>query len=43
VGRNCTTSQREDYVKWDKKSGEREKIVDQLKKRISKAGAYLFD
>ena len=32
VGRNCTSTQREDYVKWDYKSGERQKIVDQLRK-----------
>ena len=31
VGRNCTSSQREDYVKWDTKSGERQKIVDSLR------------
>ena len=29
VGRNCTLEQRENYVKWDKKSGERKKIIDQ--------------
>ena len=34
VGRNCTPSQREDYVKWDKKSGEREKIVTELRKEF---------
>jgi len=34
VGRNCTTTQREDYVKWDKKSGERQKIVDALRKEF---------
>ena len=34
VGRNCTTSQREDYVKWDKKSGEREKIITQLREQF---------
>jgi phosphomannomutase len=34
VGRNCTTSQREDYVKWDRKSGEREKIVENLRKEF---------
>lgn len=34
VGRNCTTAQREDYVKWDKKSGERKKIIDQLRKEF---------
>ena len=34
LGRNCTTSQREDYVKWDKKSGERKKIVNQLREEF---------
>jgi len=34
VGRDCTTSQREDYIKWDTKSGEREKIIDQLQKEF---------
>jgi len=34
VGRNCTTAQREDYVKWDKKSGEREKIIEHLRKEF---------
>jgi phosphomannomutase len=34
VGRNCTTDQREDYVKWDKKSGERKKIIDQLREEF---------
>ena len=34
VGRNCTTSQRDDYVKWDKKSGEREKIITQLREQF---------
>jgi phosphomannomutase len=31
VGRNCTSDQREDYVRWDKKSGERDKIVESLR------------
>ena len=30
VGRNCSLEQREDYVKWDKKSNERQKIVNKL-------------
>jgi phosphomannomutase len=30
IGRNCSLEQREDYVKWDNKSGERKKIVDKL-------------
>jgi len=34
IGRNCTTDQREDYVRWDRKSGEREKIVEQLQKEF---------
>jgi len=34
VGRNCTQSQREDYVRWDKKSGERKKIIDQLREEF---------
>lgn len=34
VGRNCTTAQREDYVKWDKKSGEREKIITELREKF---------
>ena len=34
LGRNCTTTQREDYVKWDTKSGERQKIVDNLRKEF---------
>ena len=34
VGRNCTTSQREDYVKWDLKSGERQKIITDLRKEF---------
>tara|TARA_Y100000592_G_scaffold90995_1_gene150401 strand:+ start:1512 stop:2279 length:768 start_codon:yes stop_codon:yes gene_type:complete len=31
IGRNCTSEQRYDYVQWDKKSGEREKIVKKLR------------
>lgn len=34
VGRNCSQSQREDYIKWDIKSGERKKIVDQLRQEF---------
>jgi len=34
VGRNCTTEQRENYVKWDQKSGEREKIIKQLREQF---------
>ena len=34
IGRNCTLDQRSDYVKWDKKSAERKKIIDQLRKKF---------
>ncbi len=34
IGRNCTTDQRADYVQWDIKSGERQKIVDNLRKEF---------
>lgn len=35
IGRNCTTSEREDYMKWDSKSNERIKIIQQLKKEFA--------
>tara|TARA_A100001515_G_scaffold138781_1_gene132683 strand:- start:1355 stop:2122 length:768 start_codon:yes stop_codon:yes gene_type:complete len=35
VGRNCTPEQREDYVRWDKKSNERNKIIEQLREKFS--------
>ena len=34
VGRNCTSGQREDYVKWDNKSRERKKLVEQLEDKF---------
>tara|TARA_R110002020_G_scaffold314541_1_gene529744 strand:- start:359 stop:1132 length:774 start_codon:yes stop_codon:yes gene_type:complete len=34
VGRNCSRSQRDDYVSWDEKSGERQKIVNMLRKEF---------
>ncbi len=34
VGRNCSTEQRENYVRWDKKSGERQKIIKQLREQF---------
>jgi len=34
IGRNCTTSQREDYVKWDTKSDERKRIIEHLRKEF---------
>ena len=32
IGRNCTLTQRDDYAKWDSKSGERDKAIEQLEK-----------
>ncbi len=34
IGRNCTADQRLDYVRWDKKSGEREKIINKLREEF---------
>ena len=34
IGRNCTTDQRSDYIGWDKKSGERNKIVKKLREEF---------
>ena len=34
IGRNCTSEQRYNYVQWDKKSGEREKIVNKLREEF---------
>jgi len=34
IGRNCSTDQRADYISWDKKSGERRKIIDDLRKEF---------
>ena len=34
IGRNCTTDQREDYVVWDAKSGERERIIKTLREEF---------
>ena len=34
VGRNCSTEQREDYVRWDNKSGERKKIIEDLRDKF---------
>tara|TARA_R100001460_G_scaffold101528_2_gene145610 strand:+ start:2073 stop:2840 length:768 start_codon:yes stop_codon:yes gene_type:complete len=31
IGRNCTSEQRSDYIRWDNKSGERKKIVADLR------------
>tara|TARA_B100001121_G_scaffold12255_1_gene10315 strand:- start:1464 stop:2231 length:768 start_codon:yes stop_codon:yes gene_type:complete len=31
IGRNCTPDQRSNYILWDKKSGERRKIIDNLR------------
>lgn len=38
IGRNCTRDQREDYIKWDNKSGERKKIIDQLREQFQSWG-----
>ena len=38
VGRNCSSGQREDYSKWDKKSGERAKIAEKLRSEFSSWG-----
>tara|TARA_R100000734_G_scaffold18730_2_gene16306 strand:- start:355 stop:1122 length:768 start_codon:yes stop_codon:yes gene_type:complete len=35
IGRNCTLSQREDYVLWDNKSNERRKIIQQLREEFT--------
>jgi len=35
VGRNCDLAQREDYVLWDQKSKEREKIADKLRQEFA--------
>jgi phosphomannomutase len=32
IGRNCDQNQRDDYAKWDEKSGERNKAIEQLEK-----------
>ena len=34
IGRNCSQEQRADYVKWDQKSGERKKIIEELRKEF---------
>ena len=34
VGRNCSLEQREDYVKWDIKSSERQRIAEKLRKEF---------
>ena len=34
IGRNCTQDQREDYTKWDKKSGERTKVINKLREEF---------
>ena len=34
IGRNCTSGQREDYIKWDQKSGERKNLIQNLRKKF---------
>lgn len=38
IGRNCTAVQREDYVVWDKKSGDRDKAIEFLKEEFKGYG-----
>ena len=38
IGRNCSQSQREDYAKWDKKSGDRDRAIKFLEKEFKSYG-----
>ena len=38
IGRNCSQVQRDDYVKWDKKSGDRDKAIKFLEKKFESYG-----
>jgi len=38
IGRNCSQAQREDYAKWDKKSGDRDKAIKFLEKEFKSYG-----
>ena len=38
IGRNCSQEQREDYVKWDKKSSDRDKAIEFLEKEFKGYG-----
>ena len=38
IGRNCSQDQREDYVVWDKKSGDRDKAIEFLEKEFKGYG-----
>lgn len=38
IGRNCSQSQREDYVSWDKKSGDRDKAIEFLEQEFKGYG-----
>jgi len=35
IGRDCSVEQRADYIKWDKKSNERRKIIQQLREEFA--------
>jgi len=38
IGRNCSQDQREDYVTWDKRSGDRDKAIEFLEKEFKGYG-----
>jgi phosphomannomutase len=38
IGRNCSQAQREDYAKWDKKSGDRDRAIKFLEKEFKSYG-----
>ena len=38
IGRDCTNDQREDYAKWDKKSGDRDKAIEFFEKEFKGYG-----
>ena len=38
IGRNCSQEQREDYTKWDKKSGDRDKAIKFLEEKFKSYG-----
>ena len=38
IGRNCSQAQRDDYVKWDRKSGDRDKAIKFLEEKFKSYG-----
>ena len=38
IGRNCSLEQRDDYAKWDEKSGERDRAIEQLRETFKNWG-----